>query len=192
MGEGCLAFTTDFYQVTWPRKFKIDVDKYNGETDPRIFLHLYSIAACATGADEGVMANWFPLALRGDARSRIFNLPERTISSWWELKEQFMAPFQGGYKHPGFASDLHYLGQLPGEMLRKYIQCFCTTMNNIPSVKEAAGISSFHANVRNLKMREKLSTHTIETTAGLFSLADNSVRERGTHPPRKQTQPYKT
>ena len=49
-------------------------------------------------------------------------------------------------------------------------------MNTIPCIKEELVIQSFHANVRNTQMREKLSTHRIETTRELWELADRSAR----------------
>ena len=67
--EGCLAFSLEFCQATWPKKFKIDVLRYDGTTNLRDFLQLYSLAAVVAGAEEVMMANWFPLALKGDAQS---------------------------------------------------------------------------------------------------------------------------
>ena len=54
-------------QVVWPKKFKIDFRPYEGATNPQDFLQLYSLAAVVAGADEVMMAKWFPLALKGDA-----------------------------------------------------------------------------------------------------------------------------
>ena len=33
--EGCLALSPEFRQATWPKKFKIDVLRYDGTTSPR-------------------------------------------------------------------------------------------------------------------------------------------------------------
>ena len=43
-------------------------------------------------------------------------------------------------------------------------------MNTIPRIKQELVIQSFHANVRHTRMREKLSTHRIETTRELWEL----------------------
>ena len=122
--EGCLALAPEFRQVVWPKKFKIDVLRYNGTTNPRDFLQLYSLAAAVAGADGMMMTIWFPLALKGDAQTWLLNLPKCSIRSWRTLKEQFLGAFQGGYKRPGAPSDLHDFKQLPGETLRKFIQRF--------------------------------------------------------------------
>ena len=131
IAEGCLALAPEFRQVTWPKKFKINVLRYDGTTNPRDFLQIYSLAAMVAGADEVMMANWFPLALKGDAQTWLLNLPKCSIRSWRALKEQFLGAFQGGYERPGAPSDLHDFKQLPGETLRKFIQRFTQKMNTI-------------------------------------------------------------
>ena len=75
IAEDCLALSPEFRQTAWPKKFKIDVLRYDGTTNPRDFLQLYSLAAVVVGADEIMMASWFPLALKGDAQSWLLNLP---------------------------------------------------------------------------------------------------------------------
>ena len=64
IAEGYLALSTEFRQATWPKKFKIDVLRYDGTTNPRDLLQLYSLVAVVAGADEVMMANWFQLALK--------------------------------------------------------------------------------------------------------------------------------
>ena len=59
IAEGCLALSPEFRQASWPKKFKIDVLRYDGTTNPLDFLQLYSLAAVVVRADEIVMSNWF-------------------------------------------------------------------------------------------------------------------------------------
>ena len=96
IAEGCLALAPELRRVTWPKKFKIDVLRYDGTTNPRDFLQLYSLAAAVAGADEMMMTSWFSLALKGDAQTWLLNLPKCSIHSWRTLKEQFLGAFQGG------------------------------------------------------------------------------------------------
>ena len=60
--------------------------------------------------------------------------------------------------------------------MRKYTQRFCHVLHTIPDISPAAIIAAFHANVRDPKMREKLSTRTVRSTAELFALADKCAR----------------
>jgi hypothetical protein len=64
-----LAFTDALLHVTWPCKFRLGITfKYDGSTDPREFLQVYTMAmGIAEGGNPHVMANWFPLALKTPA-----------------------------------------------------------------------------------------------------------------------------
>ena len=45
-------------------------------------------------------------------------------------------------------------------------------MNTIPCIKQELVIASFHANVRTVRIREKLSNYQVESTRELWELAD--------------------
>ena len=57
------------------------------------------------------MANYFPVALTGTARSWLMNRPPGSISSWEELCHQFTANFGSSYTRPGKELDLHAVRQ---------------------------------------------------------------------------------
>ena len=78
------------------------------------------------------MANWFPMALKDGACSWLLNLPPGSISSWDEMRNHFVANFQGTRDRPPAASDLRRIKQQPGETLQKYIQRFNNTRLKIP------------------------------------------------------------
>ena len=104
---GCLAFTTELRSVAWPCKFKPDLPpRYDGMADPAEFLQLYELGIEAANGDEKVMANWFPMALKDGARSWLLNLPAGSISSRGEMREHFVANFQGTRDRPPTAGDL--------------------------------------------------------------------------------------
>jgi hypothetical protein len=100
------------------------IEKYDGSTDPEEFLDIYSTVLYAAGADDNVLANYLLAALKGFARSWLIHLPLRSISSWEDLSQQFVANFQGTYKRHAIEENLHALMQNPGESLRDYIRCF--------------------------------------------------------------------
>ena len=67
---GCRTFTTELHSVAWPGKFKLDLPPcYDSTTDPAEFLQLFELGIEAANGDEKVMANWFPMALKDDART---------------------------------------------------------------------------------------------------------------------------
>ena len=67
------------------------------------------------------MANWFRMALKDGARSWLLNVPPGSISSWDEMRDRFVANFQGTRYRPPAAGDLHHIKQQLGETLHKYI-----------------------------------------------------------------------
>ena len=98
--------------------------RYDGTHNTVEFLTLYTIGIQATGGDDKVMANWFPMALKDAARSWIMNLPEGSIASWGALCDAFIANFRGTYERPLTKNDLKAVRQAPGETLCKFIQRF--------------------------------------------------------------------
>src|SRR5215216_4548899 len=103
------------------------------------------------------MANWFPMALNEGARSWLLNLPVGSISSWDEMRERFIANFQGTRDRPPAAGDLRRIKQQTGEMLQKYIQRFNGVSLKITKVSDDAIISEFTDGVRSIKMKEELA-----------------------------------
>ena len=105
------------------------------------------------------MANWFPMALKDGARSWLLNLQHSSISSWDEMRDRFIANFQGTRDRSPAAGDLRHIKQQLGETLQKYIQCFNNTRLKIPKVTDEAIISAFSDGVRDVKMMEDLAIH---------------------------------
>jgi hypothetical protein len=103
-----MALASHLRMVVWPCKFRPHLpEKYDGTVNPAEFLQIYSTSILAVGGDEAIMANYFPVALIGTARSWLMNLPEGTLDSWPELCRQFMANFESTYARPGNETDLH-------------------------------------------------------------------------------------
>lgn len=170
--DGCTPFTRELRRVTWPRKFRASaLGTYDGTVNSKDFLLTYILGMHAIGTDNKVRANWFPMVLKGSARSWLLNLPAGSIASWADLREQFVSAFQGGYKRSGTMAELHTVVQKPGETLRSFVNRFSSLSYSIPEAEAAAIIDTFAINVRDPKMREKLSTHRIRTTQELYALA---------------------
>ena len=140
-------------------------------------MQLYELSIKAANGDEKVMANWFPMALKDGARSWLLNLPPGSISSWDEMRNRFVANFQGTRDGPPTAGDLRRVKQQPGETLQKYIQRFNNVHLKIPKVTDEAIISAFFDGVRDVKMKEELTIHEeLCTSQELFNLATKCAR----------------
>ena len=60
------------------------------------------------------MVNRFPMVLKDGTRSWLLNLPVGSISSWDEMREHFIANFQGTRDRPPAVGDLWRIKQQPG------------------------------------------------------------------------------
>ena len=66
---------------------------YDGTTNPKEFVQLYTMAMVASGANDKILANWFPMVLKSNVRPWLMNQPEGSIGSWKELGDLFTAAF---------------------------------------------------------------------------------------------------
>ena len=147
--------TPELRSVAWPGKFKPDLPpRYDGTPDPAEFLPLYELSIEAANGDEKVMANYFSMALKDGGRSWLLNLPPGSISSWDEMRDRFVANFQGTRDRRPAAGDLRRIKQQPGETLQKYIQHFNSVRVKIHKVADEAIILAFTDGIRDIKMKE--------------------------------------
>ena len=117
------------------------------------------------------------MALKDGARSWLLNLPPGSISFWNEMRDHFVANFQGTRDCTPAAGDLRHVRQQPGETLQKYIQRFNNVRLKIPKVTDEAIISAFSDGVRDVKMKEDLAIHEeLYTSQELFNLATKCAR----------------
>jgi hypothetical protein len=81
-----MALAPHLHMMVWLHKFQPHLpEKYNGMVNSTEFLQIYSTSILTVGGNEVIMANYFPVALIGMARSWLINLPEGTLDSWSEL-----------------------------------------------------------------------------------------------------------
>jgi hypothetical protein len=185
-----MALAPHLCMVVRPSKFRPHLpEKYDGTVNPAEFLQIYSTSILAIGGNEAVMANYFPVALMGTARSWLMNIPEGTLHSWSELCHQFTANFESTYARPGNETDLHAIQQRPRESLLSFVQRFSQVRNTIPRISNASVVVAFRQGVRDEKMLEKLTTHDIQDVSAHFRLADKCARAtkgRAWHSPATQ------
>jgi hypothetical protein len=78
-------------RAAWPPHFRPDIGvRYDGTSDPVGFQQRYAADVRATGGDGRVMANWFPMAMKGEPHWWLCGLPSESISSWRDLCERFL------------------------------------------------------------------------------------------------------
>jgi hypothetical protein len=143
---GTRVFGREIRTASFPQRFRqpTSIVKYNGETDPRVWLNDYRLACQLGGAttDEVIIRN-LPLHLADSARTWLEHLPASQIHNWDDLVHTFVGNFQGTYVHPGNSWDLRACTQKPGESLRDFIRCFSKHCTELPSVAQSEIMHAF-------------------------------------------------
>jgi hypothetical protein len=106
---GTRVFIREIRAAAFPQRFRqpSTIVKYNGETDPRVWLNDYRLSCQLGGAtsDEVIIRN-LPLHLGDSARTWLEHLPTSQIHNWDDLVRTFVGNFQGTYVRPGNSWDL--------------------------------------------------------------------------------------
>jgi hypothetical protein len=143
---GTRVFSREIRAATFPQRFHqpTTIVKYNGETDPRVWLNDYRLACQLGGAtsDEVLIRN-LPLHLGDSARTWLEHLPASQIHNWDDLVRTFVGNFQGTYVRPGNSWDLRSCTQKPGESLRDFIRHFSKRCTELPSVAQSEIVHAF-------------------------------------------------
>jgi hypothetical protein len=88
---GFAALSESLRHAAWPLRFRPDISAhYDGTSDLVGFWQRYAADVWAAGGDGRVMANWFPMATKGEPRRWLCGLPPESISSWRDLCERFL------------------------------------------------------------------------------------------------------
>jgi hypothetical protein len=90
------VFSREIHATAFPQHFcqPMTIVKYNGETDPRVWLNDYRLACQLGGAtsDEVIIRN-LPLHLGNSARTWLEHLPASQIHNWDDLVRTFVGNF---------------------------------------------------------------------------------------------------
>jgi hypothetical protein len=140
------VFSREIHAATFPQRFRqpSTIVKYNGETDPRVWLNDYRLACQLGGAtsDKVIIRN-LPLHLGDSARTWLEHLPASQIHNWDDLVRTFVGNFQGTYVRPGNSWDLRSCTQKPGESLQDFIPRFSKRCTELPSVAQSEIVHAF-------------------------------------------------
>ncbi|GJN32289.1 hypothetical protein PR202_gb20786 [Eleusine coracana subsp. coracana] len=100
----------------------VPIEKYDGQTNPREWLQLYSTAIRSAGGDSYVIATYLPICLDPAIWIWLTSLPEESIMSWGDLNRKLIESFQATCNRPGNHFDLTWIKQKTDEPLRDYIK----------------------------------------------------------------------
>jgi hypothetical protein len=100
---GTHVFSQEIRTTSFPQRFyqPTSINKYTGETDPRVWLNDYRLTCHLGGAttNEVIIRN-LPLHLADSARTWLEHLPPSQIHNCDDLVPTFAGYFQGTYMRP--------------------------------------------------------------------------------------------
>jgi hypothetical protein len=102
--RGPRAFGQSIRDARFPSRFcaPTNVPRYDGDTNPSVWLEDYRLACHAGGATDNLFViNNLPLYLGDSARTWPEHLPRDNIHDWTDLRRVFVRNFQGTYMRPG-------------------------------------------------------------------------------------------
>jgi hypothetical protein len=181
---GTRVFSQEIRTASFPQRFRqpMSIDKYTGETNPRVWLNDYRLACQLGGAttDEVIIRN-LPLHLTDSARTWLEHLPASQIHNWDDLVRTFVGNFQGTYLRPGNSWDLRACTQKPGESLRDIIRRFSKCCTELPSVAQSEIVHTFLEGttcwdlVRELGRSPSVDSNELFYIATSFSSGEEAV-----------------
>jgi hypothetical protein len=171
---GTRVFSREIRTANFPQRFRqpTTIVKYNGETDPRVWLNDYRLACQLGGAtsDEVIIRN-LPLHLADSARTWLKHLPASQIHNWDDLVRTFVGNFQGTYVCPGNSCDLRSCTQKPGESLRDFIRRFSKRCTKLPSVAQSEIMHAFLEGTTCRDLVRELGRSPLVDSNELFDIA---------------------
>jgi hypothetical protein len=170
-----LALAPRLWSVAYPDNFKPDIQKYDGRSDPNIWLSTYYVAIKADGGGFDHMAAYFPLVM-GDTSSLLLNyLPAGSITSWADLSQAFMSNFQAMYNRPGNTFNLKSVTMKPGKRLRDYTNWFFENRNTYVGVRDDQVVDSYKKGLRDRKVFEKIHESGAAMVAALMEVINKLI-----------------
>lgn len=151
-----LALSERLRLIQYLENFKPAITKYDGCSDPNIWLRTYAITTRVAGGSYDHMAAYYPLVMGKGPLLWLDNLPTRSINYWAALSRRLTSNFQATYSRP---SNTHHLGRVtmrPKETLQDYTDWFFENHNKLDRVKDDQVIDYYKKGIKDLKLFDKI------------------------------------
>ena len=153
--EKCSPFTRRVQEAPLPRTFKMpNLASYDETTDPIVHLTNYNTAMKIVGVEtDEVKCLAFPMTLSGRAMTWFTQLRPKSIGSFKELAFGFTSGFISSRNRKTNLTALFQMNQGDSESLRKFVQRFLLTMNEIPDVNISMVVIALIQGTKDISLR---------------------------------------
>ncbi|XP_052181919.1 uncharacterized protein LOC127794713 [Diospyros lotus] len=174
--RGKLPFVAGVMEKPLPRKFKMpQINPYSGKDDPYDHVQNYESLMMLHGWDDAIMCRAFPLTLTGHARAWFNGLPEASISSFGQLKTEFIKAFIINSQRKKDATYLLSIRQGNKETLCHYVDRFQNATLEICNLPIEIAVSAMFQGTRLTPLQESLSLDPSKSLADLFVRANKYI-----------------
>jgi hypothetical protein len=146
--------TTEF-----PNRVKSRIELFDEHRDPQEHLDAYKSAMISFRANEAAMCRCFPSTLKKDTNKWFLRLPPRSVNSYRQLTELFLAQFAYKVARKKSQEDLGNIRQGENESLKCYLNRFdkeALMVNDVhQEVLKTLLISGLQAKLLLLAYKEK-------------------------------------
>jgi hypothetical protein len=150
------ALVPHLRSVAYPDNFKPNIQKYDGRSDPNIWLSTYYVAVKAAGSNFDHISTYFPLVMGNAPSLWLNNLPAGSITSWADLSQAFTLNFQVTYNRLVNTFNLGRVTMRTGERLRDYTNRFFKNRNTCVGAWNDQVVDSYKKGLRDRKVFEKI------------------------------------
>jgi hypothetical protein len=161
--------------IAYPDNFKPNIQKYDGRSDPNIWLSTYYVAIKAVSGNFDHMVAYFPLVMGNTPPLWLNNLPAGSITLWADLSQAFTSNFQAMYNRPGNAFNLGRVTMKPGELLRDYTNRFFENRNTCVGVRDDQVVDNYKKGLRDSKVYEKIHESGATMVAPLMEVVNKLI-----------------
>jgi hypothetical protein len=161
--------------VTYPDNFKPNIQKYDGRSDPNIWLSTYYVTVKAAGGNFDRIAVYFPLVMGDTPSVWLNNLPASSVTSWADLSQAFTSNFQVTYNRLGNALNLRRVTMKTNERLHDYTNRFFENRSTCVGVQDNQVIDSYKKGIRYHKIFEKIHESGATTVTTLMEVMEKLI-----------------
>ncbi|XP_052203969.1 uncharacterized protein LOC127809246 [Diospyros lotus] len=159
-----------------PRKFKMpQITSYYGKDDPYDHIQNYESLMMLHGWDDEIMCRAFPLTLVEHARAWFNGLLEASISSFGQLKTEFIKAFIINSQRKKDATYLLSIRHGSKETLRHYVDRFQNATFEIHNLPIEMAVSAMFQGVQLTSFQEFLSLDPPKSLIDLFVMANKYI-----------------
>jgi hypothetical protein len=169
------AFSRRLRTIRYLTDFKPSIEKYDGRSDPSIWLKMNSIAARASGGNEGHMAGYFPLKMGKAPLLWLDSFLAECITSCATLSRLFTTNYQETYNRPGNTHHLARVRIRSDETIREYTNRYFENRNSLIGVKDDDVIAYYKKGITNIKLFEKIHKADAKTITDFMAYVDKLV-----------------